>query len=128
MKYYISKTIKADFDQAEQLARESLKNEGFGIIMEINVSQILKDKIDVDFRKYKILGACNPGFAHKALLAEDKLGVLLPCNVIVQDLGNGLTEVAAMDPVSTMSVVENESLKVFAERIRESLVRAIEAL
>ena len=128
MKYYISKTIKADFDQAEQLARESLKKEGFGIIMEINVSQILKDKIDVDFRKYKILGACNPGFAHKALLTEDKLGVLLPCNVMVQDKGDGLIEVAAMDPVAAMSVVENDSLNVFAAEIRERLLRAMESL
>ena len=128
MKYYISKTIKADFDQAEQIVRESLKQEGFGVIMEINVSQILKEKIDIDFRKYKILGACNPGYAHKALLAEDKIGVLLPCNVIVQDMGDGLIEVAAMDPVSAMSVVENDSLKGFASQIRQGLIRAIESL
>lgn len=128
MEYYISKTIKADFEQAELRVRDCLKQEGFGIIMEIDVRHILKQKIDVDFRNYKILGACNPGYAHKALLAEDKLGVLLPCNVIVQDLGNGLTEVAAMDPVSTMSVVGNDSLKVFAAEIRERLVRALESL
>jgi uncharacterized protein (DUF302 family) len=128
MQYYISKTIKADFKQAEQLVRESLKQEGFGVIMEINVRQILKEKIDVDFRSYKILGACNPGYAHKALLTEDKLGVLLPCNVIVQDLGNGLTEVAAMDPVAAMSVVENDSLKGFATEIRQRLMRAVESL
>ncbi len=128
MGYYISKTIKADFASTEQLVRDALKHEGFGVIMEIDVKKTLKDKIDVDFRAYKILGACNPGFAHKALLAEDKLGVLLPCNVILQDIGNMETEIAAMDPVAAMGVVENDSLKEFAIEIREGISRAIGSL
>lgn len=94
MKYYFSKIISLDFYQTVQLVTESLKKEGFGVLTEINIQEKLKAKLNVDFRKYKILGACNPSYAYKALLMEDKIGTLLPCNVIVQELENDKTEVA----------------------------------
>ena len=128
MKYYFSKTVNESFEGAIEKVTDALKAEGFGILTEIDVQATLKKKLDVDFRPYKILGACNPPFAHKALLAEDKIGTMLPCNVIVQQQGNGKVEVAAIDPMASMQAVENESLGEVAETIREKLKSVIEHL
>ena len=128
MKYYISKTIKTDFDQAVQRITESLKNEGFGILTEINLHEKLKEKLNVDFRKYKILGACNPSFAYKALLLEDKIGTMLPCSIVVQELDNHEIEVAVVDPLASMMAIENVDLVEIALEIKEKLARAISAL
>jgi uncharacterized protein (DUF302 family) len=128
MKYYISKKIKTDFDQAVQLVTESLKKEGFGVLTEINIQEKLKEKLDVDFRKYKILGACNPAYAYKALQMEDKIGTMLPCSVIIQELGNNEIEVAAVDPIASMMAIENPELDRIAVEIKEKLERAISSL
>ncbi len=128
MKYYISKKINAGFEQAVQLVTESLKTEGFGVLTEINIHDKLKEKLEVDFRKYRILGACNPAYAYKALLEEDKIGVMLPCNVIVQDLGNNEVEVAAIDPVASMNAIENPKVKAVATEIQQKLKKVIDRL
>src|SRR5680860_441811 len=128
MKYYISKIIKTDFDQAIQLVTESLKKEGFGVLSEINLQKKLKKKLNVDFRKYKILGACNPEYAYKAIQMEDKIGTMLPCSVIVQELNNNEIEVAAVDPVASMMAIENSGLVGIAGEIKEKLERAIASL
>lgn len=109
MSYYFAKTLALGFDDAVRLTTEALKREGFGIITEIDVRDTLKKKINVDFRPYRILGACNPALAHEALEIEDKVGTMLPCNVIVQDKGDGNTEVAAIDPVASMQAIVNRS-------------------
>ncbi|MBN2635079.1 MAG: DUF302 domain-containing protein [Prolixibacteraceae bacterium] len=129
MSYYISNVVKnANFDEAVEKVTEELKKEGFGVLTEINVSETLKNRIDVDFKKYKILGACNPQFAYKALSAEDKIGVFLPCNVVVEENDNGEIEVSAVDPIASMISVKNEALGGFATEIREKLVRVIKNL
>ncbi|HEX7584790.1 MAG TPA: DUF302 domain-containing protein [Prolixibacteraceae bacterium] len=128
MKYYISKKISTDFDQAVQLVTESLKKEGFGVLTEINIQEKLKEKLNVDFRKYKILGACNPAYAYKALQMEDKVGTMLPCSVIVQELGNNEIEVAAIDPIASMMAIENPILKDIATEIQQKLKAAIDNL
>ena len=128
MQYYISKKISSGFDQAIQLVTDALKKEGFGILTEINVREKMKEKLDVDFRKYMILGACNPQYAYKALLQEDKIGTMLPCSVIVQELGDNEIEVAAIDPVASMLAVENKEVALIAGEIREMLGRAIASL
>ncbi len=128
MKYYIEKTLDESFDKAVSRVTENLKEEGFGILSEINVHETLKKKLDIDFRKYRILGACNPPNAYKALQAENKIGTMLPCNVIVRELEDGRTEVAAVDPVASMMAVENDDLKAIATEIREKLERVISSL
>lgn len=128
MKYYISKKISTDFDQAVLLITESLKKEGFGVLTEINLQEKLKEKLNVDFRKYKILGACNPAFAYKAIQQEDKIGTMLPCSVIVQELSDNEIEVAAVDPVASMMAIENPDLAGIAGEIKEKLERAIASL
>jgi len=128
MNYYINKTIKAEFNQAVQLVTEALKTEGFGVLSEIDIQQKLKEKLDVDFRKYKILGACNPPNAYKALQQEDKVGTMLPCNVILQELDENQIEVAAVDPVASMMAIENTQLSAIAKDIRERLERVIASL
>jgi uncharacterized protein (DUF302 family) len=128
MKYYISKKISTDFDQAVQLVIESLKKEGFGVLTEINLEEKLKEKLSVNFRKYKILGACNPSYAYKAIQLEDKIGTMLPCSVIVQELENNKIEVAAVDPIASMMAIENSSLAELAAEIKEKLERAIASL
>jgi uncharacterized protein (DUF302 family) len=128
MAYYFSKTLVAGFDEAVQRTIEALKREGFGIITEIDVKQTLKTKIGVDFRNYRILGACNPNLAHEALQLEDKIGTMLPCNVVVQDVGGGKTEVAAIDPVASMQAIDNAQLREAAKRVQGLLKRAIEKL
>ena len=125
MSYYKSKTVDLSYDEAIQKATDELKKVGFGVLTEIDVKETLKKKLDVDFRKYKILGACNPQFAHKALTAEDKIGVLLPCNVIVQETEDGKTEVAIMNPAEAMSVVDNENLQPIAVEVNKLLDEAL---
>ena len=127
MSYYISKKINAGFEEALEKVEKELKEEGFGVLTEIDVQATLKKKLDVDFKKYKILGACNPPLAHKALSAEDKIGVLLPCNVIVEET-DGQVEVAAVNPVDAMSTVDNESLASIAEEVTLRLQKVIERL
>ena len=128
MSYYFAKTLSCDFEEAVRLTTEALRREGFGIITEIDVRDTLKKKINVDFRPYRILGACNPALAHEALQIEDKVGTMLPCNVIVQDKGHGKTEVAAIDPVASMQAIDNPRLTSAAEQVRAKLRRTIEAL
>lgn len=128
MSYYFSKTVDEDFDTAISKVTEELKKEGFGILTEIDVKDTLKKKLDVDFRKYKILGACNPQFAHQALLAEDTVGTMLPCNVIVQEREGGKVEVSAVDPVASMMAIKNEKLGEVAGEVREKLGKIINAL
>ena len=125
MRYYFSKTVNDDFNTAIEKVTEELKKEGFGVLTQIDVQETLKKKLDVDFRKYKILGACNPHFAHQALLAEDKIGAMLPCNIIVQEHENGEVEVSAVDPVASMMAVKNESLGGIAMQVKEKLDRVI---
>lgn len=125
MSYHFSKIVNEDFDTAIADVTEELKKEGFGILTEIDVKQTLKKKLDVDFRRYKILGACNPHFAHEALKAEDTIGTMLPCNVIVQEHENGLVEVSAVDPVASMMAIKNEKLGEVANEVREKLKRVI---
>ncbi|MES2873815.1 MAG: DUF302 domain-containing protein [Daejeonella sp.] len=128
MEYYFSKTIKGSFDNAIQKVTDALKEEGFGILTEIDIKVTLKKKLDVDFYNYKILGACNPPFAYKALLAEDKIGTMLPCNVIVQEKVAGEVEVSAVDPAASMKAIENSALNDIAHEIRARLQKVIEAL
>lgn len=125
MSYYINKTIPGNFAGIVDSVRGELAKEGFGVLTEIDVQETLKKKLDVDFRPYVILGACNPPFAHRALEAEDKIGTMLPCNVLVQDRGDGEIEVAAVDPVASMTAVENNELASIAQEIRSKLVRVI---
>lgn len=126
--YYFSKTLNENFDNAIQKVTDALKAEGFGILTEIDIKATLKKKLDVDFYNYKILGACNPPFAYKALLAEDKIGTMLPCNVIVQEKVPGQIEVSAVDPAASMQAIENKDLQDIATEIRTKLQKVIEAL
>ena len=125
MSYYFSKTIDTDFETAVAKVTESLKAEGFGILTEIDVKSTLKKKLDVDFRNYRILGACNPPFAYEALLAEDKIGTMLPCNVIVQEKEDHTVEVAAIDPIESMQAVNNPKLRDVAAQIQVKLRNTI---
>ena len=128
MSYYLNLKMKCSFEEAVQKATDALKEEGFGVLTEIDIKEKLKEKINVDFRKYKILGACNPPFALKALLLEDKIGVMLPCNVIVQEWGKDDVEVAIVDPVASMVSVKNEGLAELALQIRQKLENVVELL
>ncbi len=128
MAYYFSKILPLDFNEAVRRTTEALQREGFGLITEIDVKDTFKKKINVDFRNYRILGACNPTLAHEALQLEDKVGTMLPCNVVVQDAGNGRTEVAAIDPVASMQAIDNPPLKQAAERVQAKLKKVIESL
>jgi uncharacterized protein (DUF302 family) len=128
MSYYLSRTVDAEFDRVVQRVTAALKEEGFGVLTDIDVQATLKAKLGADMPPYRILGACNPSFAHQALQVEDKLGVLLPCNVIVRDAGNGQTEVAAIDPVASMKRAGNPALAAVAEEVRVRLRRAVERL
>jgi len=128
MSFYFTKPRNVAFDQAIALVTDALAEEGFGIITQIDVTATFKKKIGVDFRPYRILGACNPDFAYKALSAEDKIGTMLPCNVVVQVTSDGRTEVAAVDPVASMSAVDNPALEPIAGEIRTRLKRVIDSL
>ena len=127
MDYYIARTVTAGFDDTLTRTVAALKKEGFGVLTEIDVAATLKEKLGVDFRKYRILGACNPPLAHKALTAEDKIGVMLPCNVIVQELGSGQTEIAAIDPRAAMERVGNLALGAIAAEVADRLRRVVES-
>lgn len=128
MSYYFSKILNVSFDDAVVRVTEELKKEGFGILTEIDVKETLKEKLNVDFQKYKILGACNPPFAYKSLQAEDKIGLMLPCNVIVQEILDGKIEVAAIDPVASMQAIENPKLRDIAEQVQVKLKKVIDNL
>jgi len=128
MSYYFTKVLNISYPEAIDRVTEELKKEGFGILTEIDVKETLKKKLNVDFRKYKILGACNPSFAHKALQAEDKIGLMLPCNVIVQETPQGKVEISAVDPVASMQAIENPQLQDVAEQVRAKLKTVIENL
>ena len=127
-KYYFTKTLDLPFENAITRVTEELKKEGFGVLTEIDIQATLKKKLDVDFRPYRILGACNPPFAYKSLQAEPNIGLFLPCNVIVQDAGNGKTEVSAIDPLVAMSRVDNPTLEPVARDVQAKLQRVIENL
>ena len=126
MSYYFSKTLNKDFDSTISHVTEELKKEGFGVLTEIDVKETLKKKIDVDFRKYKILGACNPHFAYQALQNESEIGTMLPCNVIVQETGDGKVRVSAIDPVASMMAVKNDKLGEVASQVRGKLQKVID--
>jgi uncharacterized protein (DUF302 family) len=128
MEYYFSKTLNGSFDEAVQLVTDSLQKEGFGIISEINIHEKLQEKLGISFKKYRILGACNPSYAYKALMIEEKIGTMLPCNVIVIDQGEGRTEVSAVNPVASMMAIQNNDLESIALEITEKLKRVIETL
>ena len=128
MTYYFAKTLEMGFADVVRRATDALTEEGFGIITEIDIRQTLKKKLNVEFRDYRILGACNPALAYEALQIEDKVGTMLPCNVVVQDLGGGRTEVAAIDPVASMQAIDNPRLKAAAERVRAKLEKVVAAL
>ena len=128
MNYYFSTTVAGNFEDIVQKTTAALKEEGFGLLTDIDVTATLKEKLDVDFKKYRILGACNPPFAFKALQAEDKIGTMLPCNVIVQEIRGGEIEVAAIDPIASMEAIGNPELEKIATQIQEKLKKVINNL
>jgi uncharacterized protein (DUF302 family) len=128
MSYYLSKTLETPFEAAVEKVTEALKKEGFGVLTEIDMQGTMKKKLDVNIQKYRILGACNPPLAYQALQAEDKIGLMLPCNVIVQEVAGGGTEVAAIDPVASMQAVNNPKLGKVGAEVREKLRRVIDSL
>lgn len=129
MSYYFSTILhKTSYEQAIELATRELQKEGFGVLTQIDVKKTLKTKIDADFRPYIILGACNPHFAHKALLAESKLGALLPCNVVVEQHEDGSVEVSSVDPIAMMASVSNPQLEVFATEVRQKVQNVMQGI
>ena len=128
MTYYFNTKLSKDFESVKIKVVDELQKEGFGVLTEIDVQATFKKKLDVDFRKYQILGACSPSFAHKALTAEDKVGTMLPCNVILQELEDGQIEVAAVNPTASMQAIENKELKNIASVISDKLQKIIAAL
>ncbi|NOZ35487.1 MAG: DUF302 domain-containing protein [Chlorobi bacterium] len=124
MNYYTNKTVDTDIEKATELIKAELQKEGFGIVTQFDVNKALKEKLDLDFRPYRILGACNPPFALKSINAEDKIGTLLPCNVMLQE-ENGKTEIAIINPVAMMQSVENDEMLKIAEEIAEKLNKAL---
>ena len=128
MNYYFSKIINKDFIASKALISDALKSEGFGLVSEIDMQEKFKEKLGVDFKKYTILGACNPAFAYKAVQAEEKIGTMLPCNIILIDQGGGNTEITAIDPIASMMAIENIELQPLAEDVSNRLKRIIESL
>jgi len=128
MEYYFSKTLNKSFDDAVKLTIEALKIEGFGVISEINMHEKLKEKLGVDFKRYKILGACNPPLAFKALQAEEKIGTMLPCNVLVIEQGQNVIEIAAVNPVASMQAITNPALGDVALEVTNKLKKVIDSL
>jgi len=128
MHYYFSKTVSGTFDAAVNRVVEALKQEGFGILTEIDVREKMREKLGLEFRNYRILGACNPPFAWQALQVEDKIGTMLPCNVIVQELAKGQIEVAAIDPAASMLAVDNPALREIGMQVRAKLKKVIDGL
>jgi uncharacterized protein (DUF302 family) len=126
MRYYFNKTVEGDFDDVVDRVVESLKQDGFGVLTDIDVKQTLHKKLGVEFRNYRILGACNPGFAYQALQAEDKIGTMLPCSVIVQEIAPGEVEVAAIDPLASMQAVENQELGPVAHKVQQKLKAVVD--
>lgn len=126
MDYYFSKTVNGNFEAVIAKLTEELKTEGFGVLTEIDLKETLKKKLNVDFKPYRILGACNPHFAYQALKAEDKIGTMLPCNVIVQELESGKVEVSAVDPLASMMAVKNDTLAEVASQVRDKLKTVID--
>lgn len=126
--YYFSKILTGDFDTIVEHVKAALKSEGFGVVSTIDIQKSLKEKLDVDFKKYLILGACNPPFAYKALMAEDKIGTMLPCNVVIQEVGEGTYEVAAVNPIASMMAIDNEALSSIAIEVKDKLKLAIDKL
>lgn len=124
--YYFSKVIDLPFAAAIAATIEALGKHGFGVLTDIDVQATLKKKLDVSFRPYRILGACNPKMAHQALVAEDKIGTMLPCNVVVQELPNGSVEVSAVDPVASMQAVDNPGLAEIADKVRAMLRQVVD--
>lgn len=128
MSYYFAKVLSMPFSAAIERVTEALKREGFGVITQIDVKETMKKKLDVEFRNYRILGACNPALAHAALQVEDKVGTMLPCNVVVQELADGRIEVAAIDPVASMQAIDNPRLKTAAVEVQAKLRKFIDDL
>lgn len=128
MTYYFSKQLEMPFDQAVQHVTEALAAKGFGVLTTIDVRATMKKKLDVEFRPYTILGACNPEFAHKALQSEDMIGTMLPCNVVVQEMSKGSVEVSAVDPVASMMAIKNPKLATIAGEVRDLLKQVVSGL
>ena len=128
MEYYFNTILKTNFEDAVAKTTEALKTEGFGVITEIDMQAKLKEKLGVEFKKYKILGACNPAFAYKALQAEEKIGTMLPCNVLIIDKENGTTEVAAINPIASMMAIPNPALEPLAQEVADKLKKIIDLL
>ncbi len=128
MSYYFSKAVQGSFEEILEKVTFLLKKEGFGILTEIDVKETLKKKLNIDFQRYKILGACNPPFAYKALQTENKIGTMLPCNVIVQEVGEEEVEVAAVDPVASMKAIDNPALLEIAQQVQEKLENVVKSL
>ena len=128
MSYYFNKKVNLTFDQTIEKITDLLKQEGFGILTEIDVKATIKKKLNIDFRNYRILGSCNPPFAYKALQSEDKIGTMLPCNVIIQELEDNRVEVAAINPTASMQAVENMELEKIANEVADKLKRVIERM
>ena len=128
MNYYNTKLVNLSFDNAITKIVDELKKEGFGILTEIDIKETLKKKLDVDFRKYKILGACNPPFAYKALQVENKIGTMLPCNVIIQETEDGKVEVSTINPLVSMQTIKNHQLEVVAAQVSDKLKKVLEAV
>jgi uncharacterized protein (DUF302 family) len=128
MEYYFSKIVPANFADAVALTKKALATEGFGVISEIDMQGKLKEKLEVDYKKYTILGACNPSFAYKALQIEERIGIMLPCNVVVIERGDGTTEVAAVHPVASMMAIQNTELQAIAKEVTDKLERVINQL
>ncbi len=128
MSYYLGRMLSLSFDAAVARTMDALKEEGFGVISDIDIKETLKKKIGVDYPSYRILGACNPALAYEALKLENKVGTMLPCNVVVRDAGNGQTEVAAIDPVASMQAIDNRALKRAAEQVRAKLEKVVAQL
>ncbi len=128
MQYSFNKILEMSFNDAVNRVTDELKKEGFGVLTDIDVQMTLKQKLDVDFRKYRILGACNPQFAYKALKAESRIGTMLPCNVIVQETEQNKIEVSAIDPIASMQSIENPELKDIAHQVQAKLKKVVERL
>lgn len=128
MNYYYARKMEGSFEDIIGKIKDGLKEEGFGVLSDVNVKDLFKSKLDIEFRQYRILGACNPVFSHKALLAEKRVGTMLPCNIIVQETDDGSVEVSAVDPVASMLAIDNDPLKVIAAQIGEKLVKVVDNL
>ena len=128
MSYHFSRVVDLGFDAAIDATKQALQRQGFGVLTEIDVKQTLKNKLGVDFRPYRILGACNPKMAYQALQAENKIGTMLPCNVIVQVRDDGKTEVSAVDPIASMAAIDNQQLGGIATQVRDMLRRVVDTI